>query len=93
LHARREVVIKVAAALFGAALLALFALWPTKPRLTVAPSALRCRHLYAIAHSRTETLAVDATPPLEWTNGDDKPLRCGELRVRGLLDTATAHRP
>ena len=80
------------AGLLGAALLAVFAFWPTKPQLTVAAHVLRCRHLYSIAHTRAETLAVDATPPLEWTNGDDKPLRCGELRVRGLLDTTTALR-
>jgi hypothetical protein len=87
---RRSLGTKVGAALLAAALLAFFALWPTRSRYTTAPASLRCRHLYAIAHTRTDTLAVDATPPFEWTNGNDKPLRCGELRLRGLIDTATA---
>jgi hypothetical protein len=82
--------IAVGAALLGVALLAVFALWTRVPRLMMAPHVVRCRHLYAMAHSRSDTLAVDATPPFEWDNASDTPLRCGELRVRGLLDTTGA---
>src|SRR5713226_3755914 len=89
---RRGVVIKIGAALIAVALLTVFALWPTRPRLATAASALQCRHLYTIAHTRAETLAVDQTPPFEWTEGDDNPLRCGELRGRGLLDTIPIQR-
>jgi hypothetical protein len=89
---RTGLVIKIGAVLIAAALLAVFALWPAKTRLATAAGALQCRHLYAIAHTRSETLAVDQTPPFEWTNGDDNPLRCGELRGRGLLDTTAIQR-
>ncbi len=81
---------KLGAALLAAALLAFFALWPTQPQYATVAAGARCRHLYSVAHTRSDTLGIDATPPFEWTNGDDKPLRCGELRVRGLLDSAAA---
>lgn len=94
---RRDLVIAVGGSLIGAGLLVAIALWPTWPArrrlVTNAPDVkFWCLHFYGLARTKSDTLAVDATPPSDWA-GSDNPPRCGELRVGGLLDTTAPSAP
>ncbi len=85
---RRRGIIALAAAILAGLVFFSFSAWSDSHRNPTWASAMQnCRVLYARTHTRADTLAVDQTPSMGWSTGEDRPRRCGELRISHAFDS------